>query len=187
MLQCWNEAIHECFSLGFLPKEGATATISLTTGTREYALPSDFERMGGVHYADRVMRGATTGLLIYEYPGGYSRMLADQPIASDYTGDPMHWAFSPVDDVIRMDREATADQNLDTYNFLYEKRINLTSTMATTSLPMSDTAVDSLVPVVAEMWDRVFKKEYDDGFMRRAMSRALGYQGRSQPRSRWGG
>ena len=186
-IQVWQEAMHELFSLGLLPNEAATATISLVTNTREYSMPSDFERIAGESREERVFRGATTLLILTEYPGGYARMLRDQPNATDYTGDPQHWAISPVDGTkIRIDREPTADQNGDVYNILYEKRMSLTATMATETLPFSDTVADALVPVVAEGWNRVMKKEFDSGLFRTSIARAAKTVTRNQPRVRYG-
>lgn len=186
-IQVWQEAAHELFGLGLLPNEAATATIGLVTAQREYSMPSDFERIAGESREERVFRGATTNLILTEYPGGYARMLVDQPNATDFTGDPLHWAISPVDGTkIRFDREPTADQNGDTYNMLYEKRIALTATMATETLPFSDTVADALVPVVAEGWNRIQKKEFDSGLFRTSISRAARMVTRNQPRVRYG-
>lgn len=186
-IQVWQEAMHELFTLNLLPDEAATATISLITGQREYSMESDFERIAGRSWEERVFRGATTNLILTEYPGGYSRMLRDQPNATDFTGDPTHWAISPVDGTkIRFDREPTADQNGDTYHILYEKRLALTATMATETLPFSDTVADALVPVVAEGWNRIQKKEFDSGLFRTSIARAARTVTRNQPRVRYG-
>ena len=180
MLQCWNEAIHGVFTYGGLARECATGSVTLSTSTREYSLPSDFEKMAGN------LRGATTGLVLGPYPGGYAQMLEDQARATDWAGDPQAWAISPVAAQIRVDREPTSDQNGDVYYFLYDKRVGFTSTMATEALPFSDTVADSLVPVVAEMWSRVYKKETDQFNLQTALTRALEYAGQLQRRPRWG-
>ena len=185
-IQLWNEAIHELYSLGLAAAVASTATISLTDGGREYDLPDDFERIAGKGWYDRVLRGATTGLVVREYQGGYSKMLADQPVASDYRGDPLHWALSPAANKIRFDTEQTSDQAGETYNFLYEKRLSLSSTMATSTLPFSDTVADAVLPVVAEAYHRVFKKEFDQGFLQNALARSLAYMIQKGPRDRWG-
>ncbi len=187
MIQVWQEAQNQLFSLGLLPNEAATATMILVTAQREYPMPTDFERFAGKSREERVFRGATTHLILTEYSGGYARMLRDQPNATDYTGDPQHWAISPVDGTqVRIDREPTADQNGDTYNIIYEKRLSLTATMATETLPFSDTVADALVPVVAEGWNRVMKKEFDSGLFRSSVSLAARTVTRNQSRVRYG-
>lgn len=184
-IQAWREVTHEAYSLALLANEAASATISLATGTREYALPSNFERVAGPDYHNRVMRGATTGRVLYEYPGGYAQMLADQPRATDYTGSPSYWAISPVNRQLRIDSEpATGD--IGTYNMLYEASFNLTSTMATTSLPYTDQTAYALMPVVAEVWNRIFKKESDPALLQKSLVRALGNMTHTQQSNRWG-
>lgn len=186
MLQMWQEGIDEVYSLGLFASGVASATIALSDGVREYDMPEDFVAMAGEEHATRVFRGATTGLLITEYPGGYDRMLRDQPVASDYTGEPNHWAISPVSGRIRFDREPTSDEDGNTYNALYDKRIIYDDTSATEEMPFSDTVANSLVPVVAEGWNRVMKKEFDSGLFRVSIARALRRVTQNQPRGRWG-
>lgn len=186
VIQLWQEATHEVFNLGLFPNEGSTATISLVDGQREYTLPSDFERVAGESHGVRVMRAATSGLIAHEYPGGYAAMLRDQVVATDFRGDPNHWAISPVNGDLRLDREPTSEQDGQTWNILYEKEIKLTSTMATETLPFSDTVAAGIVPVVAEAWNRVYKKEFDAGIFRSSLARSLDYMTRNQRRVRYG-
>ena len=186
-IQVSQEAMHHLYSFGLMGNEAASATLTLADGTREYSMPSDFERFAGESREVRVFRGATTNLILTEYPGGYSQMLVDQPNATDYAGDPNHWAISPVDSTkVRIDREPTSDQDGDVYNALYEKRLALTSTMATETLPFSDTVADALVPVVAEGWNRIHKKEFDAGLFRSSVILAVETVTRNQSRIRYG-
>lgn len=186
MIQVWNEAIHEVYNLGIFASGVSTATISLQADTREYAVPGDFERFAGNDRDERVMRGATTGLIIREYPGGYARMLADQPVASDYKGQPEHWARSPESGNIRFDRDPTTGEQDDLYNFLYHKRISRTSTMATDTMPFSDTVADALVPVVAEGWKAVMQDKFSSNVFRASLARSLQTLTASSPRVRYG-
>lgn len=186
VLQITNEAIQEVYQQGGFAAEMASATLVLAEDQREYDMPSDFERMGGMAKTARVMRGATTALLIREYPGGYEQMLADQPVASDYRGDPTFWAISPTQSKIRVDATPTSDQDGRTYNYLYHKRIDLSSTMATIALPFSQSVADSLVPVVSESYHRVFKKEFDSGFFISAINRSLLFLSKNERRDRYG-
>lgn len=185
-LQLWNEVLHEAYSYGLFPNIASTATISLVTDTREYALPSDFENTAGETEAARVMRGATTGLTLTEYPGGYAQMLADQVVATDWTGDPQHYAISPRNGQLRVDRHPTSDQNGDVYNLLYEKRIGFTSTQATEGFPCSDSAVDSFVPVIANAYERVMKDDFDPAIFQASFTRAMNFLTRVQHKDRWG-
>ena len=185
-IQVWNEVMHELYGMGLYAQEAATATLTLVAAQREYDLPSDFERFAGVDESHRVLRGATNGLILREYDGGYAGMLADQPFATQYTGSPGAYAISPAASKIRLDAEPTSDEAGETYNYLYEKRVALTSTMATSTLPFSDTVADSALPVVAETYERIMKKDFDAEIMKRSLNRALEFIRQNQRRDRWG-
>ena len=189
-LQVSNEVFTEAFSLGLFPREAASATITLASGTREYDLPTNFERMAGLTWSQRVFRGATTGLVIGEYAGGYAQMLADQPIATDYTGDPQYYAFNPgftaTTARVRLDREAATEQNGDVYNALYERSIRMSSTQATDTMPFTDVIADQLGPVAASMFNTVFKSDANSTDARAAMRRAIQHLTQTQPRHRYG-
>lgn len=186
IIQLWNEATHQIYSLNLAARVAATATLTLVADQREYDLPSDFERMAGKDQTAQIVRGATTGLLVGEYPGGYAQLLVDRQLATDYTGDPQYWAISPVASKISFDNYPTSDQAGQTYNFLYEKRLALTSTMATDTLPFSDTVADALVPVVSEAYNRVMKKDLDQGFLTTSLTRSLDFLRQKPRRSRYG-
>lgn len=186
MLQMWQEATSEIYSLNLTPNLLATATITLVTNTREYALPSDFERIAGETYEVRVMRAATEAITLREYPGGYLQMLADQPVATDWTGQPVAWAISPRNEQIRIDRSPTTNENGAVYNLAYERRVELTSTMATATMPYSDTVCRALIPVVAEIYNSTKKDKFDAGIFRSSLIRALNFANKSQDRTRWG-
>ena len=186
MLQVSNEVFQEMFSLGMLAAETLTATITLSSNTREYALPTDFLRFSGTSYDTRALVG-TKGLILREYPGGLARMLVDQPVASDYRGDPNHWVMqSSATLTLRLDRHAATEQNGNIYNFVYDKRIGFSSTQATNGLPFSETVADALVPVAAQYWNAEYKKEMNVPLMRVSLGRALNYARQTQPRDRYG-
>ena len=185
-LQLVNESFHELYSMGLYAKGAASATMVLVAAQREYALPTDFERMAGQEESVRVIRGATNGLLLSEYRGGYAQMLADQPVATDYVGQAEFYALSPVDDKLRLSAEPDSTIAGHTYNYLYEKRIGFSSTMATDSLPCSDTVSDALVPVIASAYEQLKKEKLDIGFFSMSLNRALAYLNRKPRRDRYG-
>lgn len=186
IIQLWNEAQHQMYALNLAARVASTATMTLVADQREYDLPDDFERIAGEHHETRAIRGATTGLVVYEYPGGYAQLLVDRPTATDYTGDPDYWCISPVAAKIVLASYPTSDIAGHTYHYLYEKRLALTSTMATSTLPFSDTVADALVPVVAESYNRVMKKDFDEGFLTGAMTRSLEFLQQKPRRARYG-
>lgn len=148
--QIINEGIHALYGLGTFQGEVAIGTITFATGTKDYAVPTDFEGMAGEYWKDRVMISATTGARIYEYVGGYERMFRDQPIPADITGFPNRWALKKVDSTFTFDNTPTSDENGEVVTFLYEKLIQLVATSDT--FPVSNTVMDALLPVMAEMY-----------------------------------
>ena len=189
VLQMWREAAQELYSMNLAPTLLATKTIPLEEGVREYTLPDRFERIAGNTAAERVLRGVTTGVVYGEYPGGYLKMLADQPRATDFTGDPGRWAINPgnaATTLIRFEFEATAENAGDIYHIAFERRIDLTVTMATETMPFSDTVSFALVPVVAEFYERTKKNEFDAAIFRSSLARAARMGRRNQPGETWG-
>lgn len=187
-LQMWREVTQELFTMGMMPPVVATATIILSDGTREYALPADFERVAGDTHKERVLRGATTGVVYEEYPGGYLKMLADQPRATDFTSAQAgRWAISPAHAATTMLRlEYETSTSTERYNINYEKRIDLTSTMATDIMPFTDTVSFAMVPVVAEFYNRTVKGEGDTGIFRSSIARAARLTRKQPPPETYG-
>jgi len=184
-LQIWNETLHELFIRGSFSQETATGTITIVTGTREYSLASDFEEFSGDSWDTRVLVNANDTFAIHEYPGGYQKMFADQPDPSDFTGQPRAWAINTSNGTLRLDTTPTSDQNGDVYSYLYDKRISLTAT--TDTFPVSDTVVDSLVPVVSELWHIDMAKTARDPVSANAgFKRALLLARKTKARTRYG-
>lgn len=185
-MQMLQEAVAELYSMSLIPNALSTATISLVTGTREYALPSDFERLAGEKASVRVMRAATQSQVLGEYPGGYLQMLADQPVASDWTGGPNAFAISPRNEQLRVDRQPTSVENGTTYNLAYERRVEITSTMASATMPFSDNVCWALIPAIAEYYNNTKNKQFDAGIFRASLIRAFNYANKSRPKAKWG-
>jgi hypothetical protein len=183
MVQLWREGVNELFSHGLLAKEAATGSVTLITNQREYALATDFERFAGPMAA---MRAATDVQVLFEYPGGYHQMLIDQPLATQWTGEPQSFALSPADDKVRMDRDPTSAENGSIYYYLYEKTIALTSTMATTALPFSEETYISMVPYIAQWFERARKTDFDEEQFKAGLARAVKAARRLQPNARYG-
>lgn len=147
-LQIINEAINWMYDRGVFSNEVAEGTITLATGTREYALPADFVQITGQRHDNRVLKNVAKNRRLYEYAGGYQKMYVSQIDPADYAGDPFFWTINPETNKIRIDRTPQADQNGDAYTFLYDKQISIVS--PSDSFPFTDTVFDSLVPALAE-------------------------------------
>jgi len=188
-IQVWNETIHQVYDLGGFAGEMASATFVGISGTREYALATDLERMAGERPELRIVKGATNNLWLEEYRGGYQQMYVDQLTATQYTGTPTSWAINPVSGKLRFDTENNdSDTATSTWNYLYEKRLGFTTTSTATTavFPFSDTTVDALIPVVAESYNAVMKEKFDARALRTSISRALRFMSQSQPNDRYG-
>ena len=159
VLQVWNEIVHELYDLGSLQGEVADGSITLVTDTDNYAVPTDFEQMAGATYLTRVMV-KSDGVRLFEYPGGYRQMFIDQPDRADFTGAANYWALNLTNNTFRLDKRPTLTENDDVFNFVYDKRINLSATGDT--MPFSDTVTEALQSVVAEIFRIDFHGETRD-------------------------
>lgn len=195
LIQLWNETMLQQYDFGVFAGEIATATLTGVSGTREYAMPTDFERFAGNHVdGTDIFRGATNQMRLRPYDhtdedSGYQKMLRDQLIATDWSGTPIAFAVNPVTWSWRLNTE-NDDSNTatSTWNILYEKRLEFTATsVATTDVfPFSDGVVDSLVPVVAQNYDKIFKDKFDPVEFRMSGSRAARRLAGKQVRPKWG-
>ena len=184
VLQVWNEIVHELYDLGSLQGEVAEGSITLVTDTDNYAVETDFEQMAGATYLTRVLVNSD-GRRLTEYPGGYRQMFIDQPDRSDFTGAASYWAFNLTNNTIRLDRRPTSDENGDVFNYVYDKRLNLSAT--TDNMPFSDTVTEALQSVVAEIFRIDFHGETRDPISSIAgFKRAASLITQKQRRKRYG-
>lgn len=186
MLQVANEVVSEAYSMGLLTKQAATSTITLVSGQREYALPSDFEAMSGETYHQRSLYSATSGLAFGEYAGGYMTMIVDQPLATLFVGPPNGYAISPLADFLRLDREPASGQSGWTYSYIYNKRVQFTATSEQDALPFTPTVANKLVPVLAEAWNEWNKGQFNIANYRSGIAQAVALMTHTQPNDRWG-
>ena len=184
VLQVWNEIVHELYDLGSLQGEVADGSITLVTDTDNYAVETDFEQMAGATYLTRVLVNSD-GRRLTEYPGGYRQMFIDQPDRSDFTGAASYWAFNLTNNTIRLDKRPTSDENGDVFNYVYDKRLNLSAT--TDNMPFSDTVTEALQSVVAEIFRIVMHGETRDPISSIAgFKRAASLITQKKPRRRYG-
>lgn len=183
VIDAWNEVIRYVYEHDnidkALPHDTTEGTITLVTGTREYSLASDFEKM-----SSEVLVDQTNGYQVYPYPGGYKRMFMDQNIPATYTGRPAFWCINPTNGNLRFDQSPTADENGDVYTYLYEKRLVFDE--ATDNFPFSDTVAEELVPAVVQQWKMDTKPaEYNLALFQVAVSQAVSKLSNSEKRSHW--
>lgn len=86
-----QDEISEIVSERLIPYEKDSATISLVSGTRTYALESDFVRFYGTNPS---FYDSTDNVRIYEIPGGEDHLRDTDYQYKTNTGAPMWWYWS---------------------------------------------------------------------------------------------
>lgn len=178
-IQMWNEIIVDLYTASSisLPSEATTDNITLVDGTREYSLPADLEQMRWP------LINQTLGHVIYPYPGGFAQMRMDQPIPANYTGRPIYAVINPSTNKLRMNVVPDADADADVYQIFYDK--NTSMALAADTFPFSDGVVDSLVPAVAQMYNREEKGKFDAPLFKAALGRSARLLSQKQQRTKW--
>ena len=150
VVQLWQTIIEQLQGWADLPGDVGSGSITLATGTREYATESDFQAFVGDDRGVAWLVCASPVYRIPPYVGGYKQMFADQPDPSIYTGQPGSWAYNPVTSKIRLDRAPTSTENGQVLGYLYDKTVTLSA--YTDTFPIPDAAVKVLVTTVAEAY-----------------------------------
>ncbi len=165
-IQVVNEAIDEIYSIAgiSLPNQMASATITLATSTRDYALATDLVRL---HWP---LIDRTNTQYIMAYANGYEGILLVDP-QQVFTGLPHFGAIRPTDSHLFVDRIPTAAENGKVYNYVYDKDTVLT--LSTDNVPFNNTVFRAMVPVWTQMWEREKRTQaFDEATFKASMGRA---------------
>jgi len=130
----------------FLDYEKATDTISLVTGTRTYALASDFIRFYGTNPS---FYDSTDNVRLYEYHGGED-LLRDADLKYDTTqGGPWAWYWdSTTSKQVAFYAVPQSSYNGRSLSYDYEKSVSVTA--STDTLPFhNDEAAQAFVSCAA--------------------------------------
>lgn len=139
-----NDVIREVVSLAdLMPYKTNEGSITLATGTREYALPA-----GALEIISKNLVERGEGHWAAPYPGGYEAMFSTQVDPDSYTGQPSYWVINPVTDYFRLDNTPTAAENGDIYYFLYTSGI--TVSLFNDTFPFRDGVMDALLKSVVQ-------------------------------------
>ena len=179
IIQAWNEAMEELFSIPGTPKPNimGNSSITLVTSTRAYALASDLVRIVFP------LRDTTNGRHIHEYPGGYTELVRQQLFPANWTGVPEFGAIRPSDGYIYLDRIPTANENGDVFTYDYEKDASLSS--ASDTFPFSDAVFRALMPAAYQIYIRETEQKFDDGMFAMTVGRASRLLIQTEPRDSW--
>jgi hypothetical protein len=164
-VQVINEGIDELYysQNKSLPLEQKEATITLATGTREYALAADLITL----MWPMIDRPNTQYL--FEYEEGYNAMLLLDP-QQVYTGLPIWGVISPITGLLRVDRAPDAPSNGHVYTYEYERNLALVN--VTDPVPFNDATFRAMVPFWKQYYKREMRNEFDEGLARQALGRA---------------
>lgn len=179
VIQIWNELMDQLYSEARQPMPNimSEGTLTLVQDDRDYALNSDLVRL---HFP---LQDIDNGQYIVHYPGGYLKLLEDEPEPSNFTGLPQAGAIRPDDGELYLDRVPTSDEDGRTYTYRYEKDAELT--VPEDTFPFNDAIFRALVPAAAELWKRERKGEFASGVFRTHMGRARRLLSQIYPRGRW--
>lgn len=164
-VQVINEGVDELYTIAEveLPGEGGESTITMVTGTREYALASGFVKILWP-FVDR-----TNTQYLNQWRGSYNEFLLIDP-QQVYTGLPEWAMISPITGLLRVDRAPDASTNGRVYTYEFEK--DLAMSLATDTVPFNNLIFRSMVPAWAELYKREKRKEFDAGYYKMCLGRA---------------
>lgn len=179
IVQIWNEAVEELYSLidQPVPNEAVLGSLTLVAGQREYDCPADLVQ---THWP---LLDTTNGQEIWHYSGGYEQMRQDQVQPASYTGLPHYAVIEPVAGKLRLDRAPTAEYAGRVYEWLYDKDLSLSA--AADTFPFEDAVFRAMVPAVANLWARGDRKDFDQALYAQNLARAGRLVTKKQMRSRW--
>lgn len=177
-IQVINEGIDEVYTVGErpLPLEQAESTITLVASDRDYSLASDLVQLRWP------LIDKTNTQFIYEYPGGYNRILQLDPEQDD-TGLPYYAAISPVDGTLYLDRSPTSVEAGRVYTYQYDKELELSS--ASDTVPFGNAVFRAMTPAWAELWRREMQQEFDTDLFRLHSGRAARLLTKEQARTHY--
>lgn len=164
-VQVVNEGIDDLYTTSNKPHplEQAESTITLVTGDRDYTLATDLVQLR-FPLIDK-----TNNQYIFEYPGGYNKILEDDPEQDD-TGLPLLGAISPVDETLYLDRTPTSSENGNIYTYQYDKDLELS--VAADTVPFKNIVFRAMVPAWVQLWKREMRQEFDGDLIKISIGRA---------------
>lgn len=164
MLQCINEVFGElALYRKDWPRRVVSGSVTTAAGTRDYALPTDFQELLQDPY-----NAASESEVVYRFKGDYSDFENYVRYAGSTVQSTPIWYH--IDPISTAGAQAGGDGNpprisfyplpdaVTTYNFMYKGDLTDTvgyydsSTTATELLPVSDMTAKYLVPAIAELW-----------------------------------
>lgn len=158
-----NETVDDLYSVTNTGRQGEVDETSITlTSDREYDLPADLVELRFP------LHDETNGLYIYEYPGGWERMRAQDSNPNNQTGTPSYAAINELTNKLRLDRAPSGDNIGRIYKMLYDKDTALVN--AADLFPFVDAVYRALIPAFVQRW----KAEQQNSFSQELYDKAMG-------------
>lgn len=146
-----------------MPNEQAESSFTLVEATRAYTLAPDLVQIRWP------LIDKTNSQFITKYPGGYQKMLIDDPEQDD-TGLPHMGDIRSTDGKLYLDRAPTSEDAGKTYTYQYDKSLLMTA--AADTVPFSDDVFAMMVPPWAHLWKRERRQEFDTGVFQTSIGTA---------------
>lgn len=164
-VQVINEGIDELYTQAEvdLPTQGGESTITLATGTREYALAAGFVKLMWP------MTDRTNTQYIVQWMASYEEFLLLDP-QQTFTGLPTWGMISPITGLLRVDRAPDVDSNGKIYTYEYHK--DTVVSLATDQVPFNNLVFRSMVPCWVQLWKREMRNEFDQSLWQMNIGRA---------------
>lgn len=164
-VQVVNEGIDELYATTDLelPTAGAESSITLVLGQREYSLATNVVTLQWPF----VCRANTQYL--WEWKDSYEDFLLLDP-QQIYTGVPLYAMISPITGELRLDR--APDSTVVGYQYYYEYKADMVLVNATDTVPFNNKVFRAMVPVWAELYSKVKRKEFDQVYYQLSLGRA---------------
>lgn len=178
-VQVINEALDELYSTAQIskPKQLREATITLVSGTKDYALHSSLQMLRPEYGLIDQTNNHIIGILGED--GYWQTVLGD--IDQDDTGLPSYCAISPITERLVFDRTPTSTDAGRVYKYRYDRDMELDS--ATDTFPFKNIVFRALMPAATELWRREHQQEFSQKMFDRSMARAARYLRQTPPRS----
>lgn len=178
-IQCWNTLIIELFQYidEPMPNEVGSSTITLVNGTNAYSLPEDLVQIRWP------LKDETNGHRIYEYPGGWDQLFADQHIPANYQGRSETAVIRPTDGKLLLEYTPTAAEDGLVFTLYYDKDQVISE--YSDAMPFNDTVYILLLDSVVELWRYKMKGKANTKFYESKLAQASRLLNKKQMRKRW--
>lgn len=175
-VQIVNEGIVRLYAVSHKPMPNSLdeGTVTLVAGTRAYSLEDDLVQLRWP-FIDK-----TNNQYLVEFPGGYERMLVEDPEQDD-TGLPHFAALRETDGKLFLDRAPTSDEAGRIYTYQYDKSLLMSTAAA--AMPFVNEVFTLMVPVWALLWKRERRKEFDEAVYSESIGAASLLLTKKQPRT----